>query len=253
MTHGMNVPLLLKAVWRFRAIVIVGACFAVLLATLTYARVSFEGGSLNFEPRESETWASASTVFVTQDGFPWGRTYLEYQTSKEAPPITVGDPGRFAGLAVLYTELANSDRVRSIMEQDGPIPGTLEAVTVLPPVESGPLPLIRLGATSTSEAQAMSIADRYADALRRFLRAEQQRAAIPDEQRVVIEVVQQASPAELVAGRSKMMPLLVFLTVMAVVVGFTFVLENVRPTLAAAPAPGRAPRRGQPTAQESLT
>jgi hypothetical protein len=249
----MNIPLLLKAVWRFRAIVILGLVLAVVLAAMTYARVSFDGGSVSIQPRESETWASSATVFVTQEGFPWGRTYLEYQTSKDSPPITVGDPGRFSGLAVLYTELANSDRVRAIIERDGPIDGTLEAVTVLPPVESGPLPLIRLAASSTSEARAMSLADRYAGALREYLRAEQQRAAIPAEQRVVIDVVRNASPGELVAGRSKMMPLMVFLTVMAAVVGLTFVLENVRPPVAAKSPAERAPRAAQPKAQESLT
>jgi hypothetical protein len=224
----MNIPLLLSALWRFRALVIAGACLALVLAFLSYNRVSFDGG-IKTEPRQSEEWSSVATVFVTQEGFPWGRSYLLYETAGDLPPIMLGDPARFAQLAVLYTELANSDGVREILQRNGGIQGTLQAVTVLPEADSEPLPLIRLAATSTTEAGAIALGQRYTDAFQQYLRSQQQRAAIPSDQRVMIEVTQSASSATLIAGRSKMMALVIFITVMGAVLGLALVLENIKP------------------------
>jgi hypothetical protein len=235
----VRIPLLLNALWRFRVVVGAGILLATALAFLSYYQVSFAGG-IKLTPRESETWSSQSTLFVTQEGFPWGRTYLESKITIEgAAPTALGDPGRFQGLAVLYAELANSDEVHARMMRGGPIEGTLEAVPVVPPVESPPLPLIRLAATSDSPQGAIAVAQRYTRAFRAFITEEQDAADIPADQRVRLEVTQQASKPELLAGRGLTLPLMVFISVMCAVAGLVFVLENLRPSPVQALRPER--------------
>lgn len=244
----MRITLYLEALWRFRRVVVVGVVLAVALALLSSYKISFDGGRPAFAPRQSETWSSQATIFVTQDGFPWGRTYLLSKvTIKGAAPTALGEPGRFQSLAVLYTELANSDQVKEIMQRSGPVDATLEAVAVVPPVDSPPLPLIRLAATSDTAEGAVAVGRRYTDAFREFIGRQQQRAGIPDDQRVKLEVTRAATTAELIAGRSKTLPMLVFITVLCAVAGFVFILENLRQSraraLTLAPEPTLVPMR----------
>jgi hypothetical protein len=244
---AMNLALYTAALWRHRILLASGLFLAALFAVFSYVAPIVTDQGFTVRYRESETWTSTATVFVTQKGFPWGRTYLLSTTPSEgAPATTLGDPGRFASLAILYTELANSDQVRGIMRTHGPVRATLQAVTVVPPVDSPPLPLIRLVATSNSGADAYSGARRYTEAFQESLRIQQQEARIPPDQRVIIKVTQRAEDPVLQSGRSKVMPLMVFIVVMFAVVALALVLDNLRsrirkPWVEAGPAPGPAP------------
>src|SRR5688572_29756916 len=115
---GVDIQLYLRVLWRFRLLVAAGFTLAVVLALLSFARVSFENGlgppKLTY--REQEKWVSYSTLYVTQPGFPWGYSVikqpdpdeqLETRTKQIAPEFA--DPTRFASLAVLYAYLATSD------------------------------------------------------------------------------------------------------------------------------------------------
>jgi hypothetical protein len=238
----MNVPLVLAALWRLRLLVAAGLLVATVLAGGTYYRVVIGHGGLGIEYRQSQTYSSTATVFVTQKGFPWGRTYLLSTTPGDgAPPTTLGDPSRFASLAILYTELANSDQVREIMRQSGPVPESLEAVTVVPPVDAAPLPLIRLAVTSDSPENAVSAAQRYTSAFQASLRRQQAAAGIPPDQRVLLSVTQRASEAQVASGRSKVMPMMVFVTVVFAFVGLALLLDNIRMRI---PVPRVDPLRG---------
>jgi hypothetical protein len=76
----------------------------------------------------------------------------------------------------------------------------------------------------------MALADRDARALKQF---------INQRQRVYLTVVKHG-PAQLTSPRSKTLPVLVFLLVMAAGIGLAFVLESVRPRIHA--IPDAAPR-----------
>ena len=142
--------------------------------------VRVDGDGIRY--RQSEKWASYARIFVTEQGFPWGRL----QTSGTV------DPGRFAGLAVLYANLADSDPVKRLVRQQEPrIRGTYEAAALFTPTNdrsrSSALPVSprQSGTRSSSRIRCPS-------ALLKFIRDQQAQNAIPEKDRVVVQLVQRA-------------------------------------------------------------
>ena len=50
---------------------------ATLIAVLSFVRIGLDGGKPTLAYRAARDWLSASTLFVTQEGFPWGRAILD--------------------------------------------------------------------------------------------------------------------------------------------------------------------------------
>ncbi len=242
----MDLNLYVGVLWRFRYVVLAGFILALALAFLSFVRVP----SLDY--RQSEEWASYSKLFVTQEGFPWGSSIIETPsaTSSASGAEQLGTvrlaESRFSTLAILYSQLADSDAVRQIMLQDGPLNGTIEAAPVL--TEDGEaLPLISVAGIADTPARARTLTVRATDALLTYLMDEQQRNAIPSNERVTLDVVARAGKPKLLDARSITLPIVVFLTVMIAAVGLAFLLENLRPRTdplggwtAAAPSGGGA-------------
>ena len=113
----MDLNLYFRVLRRFRVLVGVGFVLALVLAMLAFVRVGFSEGSLDVTYRQSEVWASTSTVFVTQAGFPLGRATFDEVIPVEptdggtAPSYIprYNDPNRFSGYAQLYARVATSD------------------------------------------------------------------------------------------------------------------------------------------------
>src|SRR5207247_6479648 len=98
--------------------------------------VAHGGPKLSY--RQGQQWVSYTTLFVTQQGFPWGRSIISQgqggSAAASAGAASTGqfaDPARLASLAVLYAQLASSDPVRNIMLREGPLTGTIEADAIL--------------------------------------------------------------------------------------------------------------------------
>ena len=108
----MDLALYGRVLWRFRAIFMFGLLLAVTLFILSMVRVSPNG----LEYRDEELWQNASTLFITQQGFPEGRALFppaeEPTTGKKANIYPYADIGRFTSLVDLYSQLANSDPVK---------------------------------------------------------------------------------------------------------------------------------------------
>ena len=118
------------------------------------------------------------------------------------------------------------------MLRDGPIHGLLDAGP-LPATSSSDnfLPIVNIVGYSRSRGGALVLADRAARALQQFIKQQGIRAHI----RFV-----KHGPPKLMSPRSKTLPVLVFLLVMAAGVGLALVLEKVRPRIHALPdAPTR--------------
>jgi hypothetical protein len=216
----VDLRLYFQVLSRFRWLIACGLVLANALAFLTIVHVAFPDGSLGpkFEYREQEIWESRSRVVLTQRGFPWGRAILRPEQ---------GDPGRLYGLADLYAQFAKSDRARKLAERDGPLPGSFTAEAVAG--THGSLPFVTITATSTSPGAAMEVADRGAEALRRYVVSHQNAARIKPKSRVYLDTVWRARPAQLVQARRMTLSVVVFLTVMIAVIALAFVLENLRP------------------------
>jgi len=215
-------PLYLRVVWRFRLLVVLGFVVAIALSFLSFVRVSMDNP--HFVPREREQWLSYSALMVTRQGFPWGRSAYDEQS----------DPARFGQLATIYARLATGDAVEQRMLAEGPIDRDHELIQAAA-VKSAdystapPLPLIQISAFAGTGPRAHELADRATRAFLAYLTDLQAKNLIPESKRVVVDVVQSAVKPELVTGRSKTLPIVVFLTVMMAVLGLAFALENLRP------------------------
>jgi hypothetical protein len=228
----LDLQLYLRVLWRFRVLLAIGLVLAICLAALAYVRVDVRNGSLKLSYRETERWQSESRLFVTQKGFPWGRTTPQYvRTSGSNPPVPAADATRLGNLAVLYAELAQGDRVQSLMGIHGDMKRRVEIKTLAGPAFSSValLPIIQITAQGTSPGAAVTLARRATKGLLTFIHQQQAAARIAHNQRVEVEVLARAEDADVINGRGKTLPLVAFVAVMVAVIGLTFVLENLRP------------------------
>jgi hypothetical protein len=253
----VDLPLYLSVLWRFRLLVGAGLVAAILLSALAIVRVSPSSPHVAY--RQSEEFSSQATLFVTQQGFPWGYAAPPTVSPTGSPasdaadaakllaPKQFADPNRFPSLAVLYAYLAMSDPVKRIMLRSGPVHGEIFAqpVVVTSAGYGVTLPLVAIDATGTSPARARALVIRATDAFRTFLERQQARNQIPAQNRVLVTILTRAEKAKLVKGRSKTLPLVVFVTVITAVIGLAFLLENMRPRV----RPVREAERALPQAE----
>ncbi len=231
----MDLALYARVIWRFRLLAVVGIIVAILLAVLSVGTPAIKGGSLTLSHRQSEQWTSTSTIWVTQSGFPLGRSiYDQYIQTGKAPDSTpiskFSDPSRFSGLATLYAALVQADGVRRIMLRSGPIDGVIgSSQPSLPGNGSIVLPFVTIAGSATTKDEARSLARRATRALIVYVKDEQVANNISADKRIVLQVVRSAQPAVLTVPRSKTRPVVVFLASMIAVIGLIFLLENLRP------------------------
>jgi hypothetical protein len=219
----MDLGLFFRVLWRFRLVVALGFVMALTLATLSLARVDFRGGAPTLAYRQAEQWQSYTTLIISPRGFPWGRSVFSLDF----------DPARYATLATIYANLAQSDAVKRIMARDWNVrQGAILAQPVLANQNNSsapPLPLMTIAATTSSAPRSVAVAERATAAFLDFLRLEQSSNGIPKNKRVVVAEIKHATTPVLLKGRSKTTPIAVFLAVMIAFVGLAFMLENLRP------------------------
>jgi hypothetical protein len=231
----MDLALYLRVLWRFRILLAAGTALAAALALFTVVHVRLEDGQLKVRYREPVLWSAQSTLLVTQEGFPWGRSILDEMVAvpAETPEPTLvprfATPDRFISLALLYAELAKSDAVRRKVWPRDARYSTYEAGVVPDRGGAGYLPMVRVIGTSTSPANAVWVAERATTALKAFIDRQQDESRIAPRNRVQLNVVKKPDRAQISSERSKVKPAFVFLLVLTIVVGLAFVLENLRP------------------------
>jgi hypothetical protein len=86
----MDLSLCFGVLWRFRLIVAAGFVLA------SFAKVGFAHGSLSISHRLQEAWQGTTRLFVTQQGFPWGRTVLPADSPTAVPPTSTSSGLQFA-------------------------------------------------------------------------------------------------------------------------------------------------------------
>jgi hypothetical protein len=222
----MDLELYARVVWRHKVITGLGLLAAIALAFLSFVRVGTDGIAY----RDVEQWVSYETVSVTQPGFTEGR--LNYQGA---------DPSRLTLLAVLYSNYMDADAVH---KQIWPRAVPHESVEAAPVLSSpggsaaSPLPIISIAAFAPTPRDAQRLASRSTAALIAYIAQRQETGRVPVEQRVLLEPVKRAQtnrPA-LWQGRSKSLPIVVFLTAAIAAIGLAFILENLNPQISAVAA-----------------
>jgi hypothetical protein len=247
----VDLNLYFRVLWRFRLIVATGFVLAIAVAIASIAKVGFADGSISY--RQHETWQGTTRLFVTQQGFPWGYapTPGDPSTSVSPTPTSSGlqfaDPTRLAGLAVVYAQLINGNRIQRQIQES--VPGVvLSAAPVTDPsTNNTPLPLVAVTSVAPTPAQAARVSLVGAELFRSYIAHQQTTAEIPLKQRVVLQVV--STDTALIAGRKKTLAIVAFLAVLTATIALAFVLENRRPRIQAV-SPVTAVRNAEhPTAR----
>jgi hypothetical protein len=231
----MDLPLYFRVLWRFRLLVVPGFLVAIALAVLTYGKVDFAHG-LKITPRATPSFHVDALLLVTQKGFPWGESqqpYVPGDVAKGLPPVPVGDFSRMSGIAMIYSELADSDTVKGLTPLK---PSKTEKLFTSPYAPAGAppgtvLPMVALSADAASPARASALINSRIEAFKGYISSQQSMAALSERKRVVVEVLRAGNPATAVvlSGKKKTLPIVVFLAVMIAVTGLAFMLENMRP------------------------
>lgn len=186
---------------------------ALVLAGLSFFKVTFDDGKPGIAYRQSETWTSSTRLAVTQAGLPIGT------------PVAAD----LQGFALVVANLADSDAVQGMAARSTQILGAVDAQPEIDPLTQNVLPFIKVNAFATTPAQAVALSDGAAKALQTYVKRQQDAARLSMAQRVSLPVINRASAASLSAGRRKTTPIVIFLTVMIAAIGLAFILENLRP------------------------
>ena len=238
----MDLNLYFRVLWRFRLIVAVGFVLAITVAFATVAKVGADG-SISY--RQQPTWQGTTRLFVTQQGFPWGRTVLpgdptSAPSTSTSSGLQFADPTRLAGLAIYYAALINGELIQRQIRRSFPPKTILSAAAVTDTATNSPLALVDVTSVAHSSAQARRVSQEGASLFRSYIADQQASAGIPLKERVLLQVV--STKAEVIAGRKKTLAIVAFLAVLIATIALAFVLENQRPRIqAVAPVTAAAP------------
>jgi hypothetical protein len=228
----MDLSQYLRVVRRFWGIVVVGVLLAVLLGVLSLVKIDLASGKVSY--RGSERWASTASVFVTQKGFPLGRSIYDevIRTSDTTSVSRFNDPSRFASYAQLYAQIASSDLLRSEMRKGAPPRGSVSAAAGTDVRNPGiVLPLVEITGTGQTAKAAQHATTWATRSLIDYIQQQQAANKIAPGKRVILRILDQPSPPTLIAGRSKTRPVFIFLAVLTACAALIFTLDNLkRPT-----------------------
>lgn len=212
-------------------VLLIGIALAIVLGTLSYFRVTFADGAPTFEPRKQQIWQSQADVLLTERGFPAGRRTIPLEQRSVGDEVTIlpkyNDPFRYAGLAPLYARIAESDEVRARV---GPTAGSYDVIGGADTTygRATQLPMVSFFGKATSPGNAQEIAGRAMSTFVTYMQQRQREANIPDDERVLFQVLNAPQPAVLLEPRKKTLPIVVFLSVVIAAIALAFVLENAR-------------------------
>jgi hypothetical protein len=208
---------------------------AIALAVLAYGKVDVAHG-FKVTPRAVPVFHVDALLLITQKGFPWGESqqpYVPGDVAKGLPPVPVGDFSRMSGIAMIYSELADSDTVKALTPLK---PAKTEKLFTSPyaPASAPPgtvLPMVALSADAASPARAAALINSRIAAFEGYIESQQTKAKLSERKRVVVQVMRggDAKTALVLSGKKKTLPIVVFLAVMIAVTGLAFMLENMRP------------------------
>jgi hypothetical protein len=109
----------------------------------------------------------------------------------------------------------------------------LTAAPVVPSGSSSALPVVQLVGLAFSPRGAIQATLVGRSAFLQYVRSQQALAAIPNGDRVDLQVLQNATPPVVVVPRKKTLAIVIFLAVLSATVALALILENARPRVTA--------------------
>lgn len=234
----MDLALYTRVLWRFRVLVIGGFILACALAFFSYARLSFAGGSPKINYRQAQTWQSQTRLLITQPGFQVGKLSPgNPYANSTTPSAPVASQGWLASLAESYMQLGNSDAVQAMLARDHTVHGsmTVAAETTGPSYNSSTLPVVDINGSGPTGADAVHASKRGAAVFMAYIKQQQISHGVTAKNRVRLQVLNEATAAQILVKRKKTLPIVIFVAVMTAAIGLAFILENLRPRIHAVP------------------
>lgn len=230
----MDIRRHLEVLRRWRLLVIVGALFGIALAVLASFQISTSG----LRWRTPVSYQSSSVLLVTQAGFPWGRAVVPLadgtDTTRTSSAIKAAgpqfaDPSRYIALATIYSFMVHSQPVLNLIPSK-PLPEQVAAQPFKDGSNNGsPLPLIGMTTTAVGSPQAAVKLNRDAiDALRTYVRQQQDATQTPARERAVIQIYNPPAPAVVSQGHKLTKSILALILCLGASMMLAYVLENLR-------------------------
>jgi hypothetical protein len=188
-----------QAALRHRRLVLAGFAVTLVLAVLSYVRISPSGIGY----RSSEVWSDRTSLVLSQPGTP------EYLSS-----FRKGDRRRtlfdLAGLAEAYAASVTSDEVVTALKKRGLINaldinngGLPITATTLPSSVTRTTPVIEITGKGASPTEATALTRVAANAFIAMVVRRQSASEIPEDERIKLLTVRQPGVPKLVMPRSK--------------------------------------------------
>jgi hypothetical protein len=225
----MDLGHMFRVLSRFRVLVAAGLLLALLLAFMAAVRVN-PTSSPHFSYRAQPKYESATTVFVTVPGFPFGSLTLHPGRKFADGPNGPVNIANLQSATTIFVQYATGNGVMKEIRKAGPIHGKLFAIQGSAS-DGTPLPLIDLAADAGTPAGALALAKRHLAALQTFVRNSQIDNGVPATQRLILDPISGPLPAKLLQSRKMTKPILAFVAILVLTVGLAFVLENMRPRI----------------------
>jgi hypothetical protein len=223
----------LRILWRWRAVLAIGLVAATVVAVLASFKVSPSGVEWRSEP----TYSSTSRTIVTQRGFPLGRAALPMPIPTEEParngPSTprFAPPERMTELAVVYSYIAKSDQVKTLITPV-PLDQQINVAAVSNPATGDPLPLMEIATTAHSAPGARALNRAVINSLKQYLDRHGEANDVPPDERVTLDVLNSPPLGVLVGGRTPTLSVVLWLLILALTLVAVYVLENLYPSVA---------------------
>lgn len=259
---SLNVAGYANSLRRFWWVLVIGAVFA-LLAALS-ARYTISVFPPGLEAKEEVSWTAESRLLITSADDPHFRSQITEEvpigpaadgstdeTSGEegsgesvqtAPFSSAPDLNTIIRNANLYPYIIESDQVADFRrEQYGELPGTVQALGVTSVVtanriELSEIPIIRLIAVASTPEDAVGLADNTGKAFIGWLEEFQKQEGIEQQDRIVVQQLNEPKGAVASAGPSTTLPVLIFFVVFAAFCVLAVLLDRLVPPRQPRPA-----------------
>lgn len=232
-----------RAVLRFWWVVLLGVLVASVAAVAMQYRVDFSSFPAKLESRTQPRYSASTQLLVTSAEVPYFRTSISRSfrasPAEDAVPLVSTSPPDTHTLvqaANLYPVLIQSDQVAKLRRgMFGDIPGGVTATAIFAVAspnrfELSEVPVIEIFANSTTESNAVNLAQATAEAFQRWIKVNQDAAKLTLRERIVVQQIRRPTGA-VASGQSggAGMPMMIIIAVLAAFVALAVVLDRLFP------------------------
>lgn len=203
----MDVKRFFGVLRRHKLLVIGGLILAVGVAAASYKELA------------KPLYEAEAQLLITQGNDPYGDA-AQATTTNASSGVTY-----MSSLAPIYAAIANGDVVQGELRKAAP-GDTVIATDAADPVSGANLPIVQFTVSDPSPAGAHKVAALAATILENYVATQQAAGHVPSAQRVQFSAVQDGGQPKLLSGPSKTTSGLLFVVILACMIGLAFKLDK---------------------------